>query len=82
LKNFQRIWGERKKTRAIHADNFSTPSSSECQDPGGVVLSLSRRLLAVGKLKKILNLETGLEMIACGIAICSEVEFLIVLKTF
>ena len=30
-----------------------------------------------GKMKKILNIESGLEMIALGMAICSEVGFFI-----
>jgi uncharacterized ferredoxin-like protein len=30
-------------------------------------------VVAVGKVKKILNIEAGLQMIALGMAICSEV---------
>ena len=42
-------------------------------DPAGVALSLLRRVIAVGKTKKILNIEAALEMIAFGMVICSLV---------
>lgn len=38
-----------------------------------MALSLSRRLISVFNVKKILNIEAGLEMIALGMTICSEV---------
>lgn len=37
-------------------------------------LNLLRRVTAVGKMKKILNIEAALEMIALGMVICSEVH--------
>ena len=50
-----------------------TSSTVEGQDLAGVALTLSRRLIAVVKVKKIVNIEAGLEMIALAMAICSEV---------
>jgi hypothetical protein len=44
------------------------------QDSAGVALSLSRQLIAVGKMKKIVNIAVGLEFIAFGMAICSLVS--------
>lgn len=36
----------------------------------------------MGKAKKILNIEAGLEMIALAMAICSEVGFLPIMRVF
>lgn len=43
------------------------------QDPAGVALTLSKRLIDVFNVKRVLNIEAGLEMIALAMAICSEV---------
>jgi len=47
--------------------------SSDGKDLAGVALTLSKRLITVAKGKNILNIEAGLEMIALGMTICSEV---------
>lgn len=49
------------------------PVSNDGQEPAPVTLTLSRRLIAVAKFKKVLNIEAGLEMLALGISIASEV---------
>lgn len=48
-------------------------SSVEGPDPASVVLSLSRRLIDFNKVKNILNIEAGLEMVALAMAITAEV---------
>ena len=58
-------------------DSISPPVN--VQDRVGVSLSLLRRVMAVGKMKKILNIEAALEMIALGMVICSEVQILLIL---
>jgi hypothetical protein len=76
LGNFVKIWGDRRNSRALHSQSASSSSSDDGQDPVGVALSLLRRVTAVGKVKKILNIEAGLEMIALGMVICSEVRII------
>jgi hypothetical protein len=71
---FLKIWGDREKTRAKYISNGPT-TSSDWKDPAGVALSLSRRLITIDKAKKVLNIEAGLELIALGMAISSEVRY-------
>lgn len=73
LGRFLKTWGEREKILAQYSTTAPTSSSLDGQDAAGVALALSRRLIAVVKVKDIVNVETGLEMIALGMAICSEV---------
>ena len=82
LRNFLKTWGDRKNTRALHTHITTTSSSVDGQDSASVALNLLRWLIAVGKMRKILNIEAGLEMIAFGMAICSEVWFSNTLKAF
>jgi hypothetical protein len=70
-----KTWGNRKNARAQYSRNTSSSLSVDGRDPAGVGLILLRRLIATGKMKKILNIESGLEMIALGVSICSEVSF-------
>ena len=51
-------------------------SISDSKHPADVALpvTLSRRLISVVKIKNILNIEAGLEMIALAMAISSEVQ--------
>lgn len=58
---------------AQYSTKGSTSSSVDVQDAADVALALSRRLIDVVKVKNILNIETGLEMIALAMAISSEV---------
>lgn len=78
---FLRMWGERETYRSQYttqntSDTTSTTQispSSDDPNPVDVVLSLSKRLIAVVKMKSILNIEAGLELIALAISISSEV---------
>jgi hypothetical protein len=73
LTKFLKTWGDREPTRAQYAESASTPSFANGQDQADVVLTISRRLLDLVKVKKILRIEAGLEMIALAMAISSEV---------
>lgn len=74
LKNFLKTWGEREKTWAQYSHSSSISLSDHGLDPASVALNLSKRLLNVGKVKKIVRIEAGLEMIAFGVAISSAVH--------
>jgi hypothetical protein len=73
LRRFLRTWADREKKMAQYSTKGSTSSSVDVQDAADVALALSRRLIDVVKVKNILNIETGLEMIALAMAISSEV---------
>jgi hypothetical protein len=76
---FLKTWVDREKKLANYNTIPPTTSSAGPRDPAGIALSLSRRLIAVVKVKNILNIESGLEMIALAMAISAEVaklEFL------
>jgi hypothetical protein len=76
LGSFLKTWRDRKSARTLHTQFASTSVSVEqVKDRVGLALSLLRRVSTVGKMKKILNIEAGLEMIALGMVICSEVCF-------
>jgi hypothetical protein len=74
LGKFLRAWGDREQTRAKYLKAATNFSSVNLQDPAGVALTLSRRLIAVVKVKSVLHIEAGLEMIALAMAISSEVS--------
>jgi hypothetical protein len=73
LGKFLRTWEEREKKIAQYSIIAPPSSSVDGQEPADVALALSKRLIAAVKVKNILNIETGLEMIALAIAISSEV---------
>lgn len=73
LGRFIKTWRDREKTRTQYIQTAQIPSSVDQQDPADVALTLSRRLIAVVKVKNILHIEAGLEMIALAMAISSEV---------
>ena len=52
------------------------PSYVNGQNPADITLTLSRRLITVVRVKNILHIEAGLEMIALAMAISSEVIYL------
>ena len=54
------------------------PSYVNGQNPANITLTLSRRLIAVVRVKNILHIEAGLEMIALAMAISSEVNLKII----
>lgn len=73
LEKFLKTWGEREKTRSQYSTE-ATDISSGGKDPADAALALSRRLITVIKAKNIINIEAGMEMIALGMAISSEVR--------
>lgn len=84
MDKFLRTWGERDKQRTQYAITSSadyqpnpnqTSSSFDDQNKLDVALSLSKRLIGAVKVKNVLNIEAGLEMIALAMAISSEVSF-------
>lgn len=72
LEKFLKTWSEREKTRAQYS-NETTCISFDGKDPADASLALSRRLITVIKAKNIVNIEAGMDMIALGMAISSEV---------
>lgn len=73
LSKFLKTWRDREKTREQYSRTAPAESSGDGQDSVDIALSLSRRLIAVVKLKSILHIEAGMEMIALAMAISSEV---------
>jgi hypothetical protein len=57
-----------------YATTALAASPIERQNPADVALTLSRRLIAIAKVKNILQIEAGLEMIALAMTISSEVS--------
>jgi hypothetical protein len=60
-------------TRAQYSQRGATLPSVDREDPAGIALAMSKRLIAVFKNKRILNIEVGLEMMALAMVICSMV---------
>jgi hypothetical protein len=57
----------------IDSQTVSTTETNNTERPSDIAWNISKRLIAVVKVKSILNIEAGLEMIALGMAISSEV---------
>lgn len=76
LRKFLRTWADREKTRSQYSTTTTTQSSIPAKGPTEVTLSISRRLIALAKVKNILNIEAGLDMIALAMAISSEVRWI------
>ena len=74
IEKFLRTWGDREKHRSIYTTTLPTPSYVNGQNPADITLTLSRRLIAIVRVKNILHIEAGLEMIALAMAISSEVN--------
>jgi hypothetical protein len=55
------------------AQKCPTSPSVDRQDPARIALTVSKRLIAVFKSKRLLNIEAGLELMALGLIICSMV---------
>jgi hypothetical protein len=77
-KILKKTWKNRETTRAqyslpVTGSASSSASSVEGRDPASIALIVSRCLIAVVKVKNILNIEAGLGMIAIAMTICSEV---------
>lgn len=69
-----KTWGDRETTRAQYSQKGPTSPSVDGRDPVDVALNVSKRLISVFKRKKALNIESGLEMMALGVIICSIVS--------
>lgn len=74
LGRFIRTWGDHEKTRAQFSQRDPTSSTLDAGDATEIALSLSRRLIAVSKVKSILHIESGLEMVALAMVISAEVR--------
>lgn len=72
LGKFLRIWGDREASRLNYTRTAQTSSTMELGNTAEVALNLSKRLIAVVKVRNVLNIEAGLEMIALAIAISTE----------
>jgi len=75
MEKFLRTWGEREKRRSQYHNTAAMSSTVDGKNPADVTLTLSKRLIAVVKVRSILHIEAGLEMIALAVAISSEVSF-------
>lgn len=64
---------DRAKETSQYYQNAQTSLSSDKQNPIHLTLALSRRLIAGVKVKKILNIEGALDMVALAMAISSAV---------
>lgn len=74
VRKFLTTWGDQEQTRSQYAIAGQQSASKDSQhDAAGVALTLSRRLVGILKVKKILNIEAGLEIMALGATISSEV---------
>lgn len=74
MRKFLQTWGDRKQTWTDYTvSGEQSPSKESQKDTAGLALSLSRRLFGILKMKKIHNLEAGLEIMALGLTMCSEV---------
>lgn len=73
VRKFLKTWGDRDQTRSQYSVSGQLSGSTNGEeDAAGVALTLSRRLIEIMKVKKILNIEAGLEMMALGVTISSE----------
>lgn len=70
---FLKTWRDRHQYRSQYSQTPSL-SNKALEDAAGHALTLSRRLIGIFKLKRILNIEAGLEMIALAMTISSEVS--------
>jgi hypothetical protein len=59
--------------RAQYSLTAQTPGLGGRLEPANIALALSRRLVAVVKVKQIVNIEAGLEMMALALTISSQV---------
>jgi hypothetical protein len=71
---FLKTWVDRRKATHQCLKTGLIRTSDDVQDSAGIALALSRRLIAVTKVRNILNIEAGLEMIALAMMISSEVR--------
>jgi hypothetical protein len=71
---YSKTWGNRDQSRSQYSKTSQAAASKESnEDAVGVALTLSRRLIGIVRVKHILNIEAGLEMMALGVTLSSEV---------
>lgn len=74
VRKFLKTWADRDQSRLQYSLTGQQSASDNGQeDAAGVALTLSRRVIAIVKVKKILNIEAGLEIMALGLTMISEV---------
>lgn len=71
---FLKTWDARERTKAEYFKTDPIPTTVDGQNNAKVAFTLSKRLIAVAKIKDVLHIEAGLEMIALAMAISSEVR--------
>jgi hypothetical protein len=69
-----KTWRDSQKTRARWAETAPASSSVHGPDHADILLSISRRLINAVKVKNILQIEAGMEMMALALSISSEVR--------
>lgn len=74
VQKFLKTWGNRDQNRSQYSKSSQASGSKDSnEDAAGVALTLSRRLIGIVRVKHVLNIEAGLEMMALGITLSSEV---------
>jgi hypothetical protein len=73
LGTFLKTWRDSQTTRAQYSETVPTPSSVNGQDHADIVLGISRRLMHVVKVRNIVHIEAGMQMMALALSISSEV---------
>lgn len=73
IRKFLKAWRDSEVMRSHNSHKDQSPPSVDGPDPAGIALSVSKRLIALFKKKRVLNIAAGLEMIAFGMTICSMV---------
>ena len=73
IDRFLRTWGDRHKQRLTYAKTSTAVPTVAGKKPTEITLTLSKSLIAVVKVRNVLHIEAGLEMIALAMAISSNV---------
>lgn len=77
-----KTWGDREKNKSQYFETVQSHSSATGLNSADITMNLSRRLVTVVKVRDIVNIEAGLEMIALAMIISSEVCKIYVFETF
>lgn len=73
IEKFIKTWGDRQTTRAQYLEGVRITLSKNTLDQADIALKISRRLVNVVKVKNIVNIEAGFEMVALAMTISTEV---------
>jgi hypothetical protein len=74
VEKFLLTWADRANKASEYALNVQSSLSIDKENPNVLTLALSRRLIAGVKVKNIVNIEAGLDMIALAMSISSQVS--------